>query len=133
MEFDDFLKAYGIRPGGLSGDIILSDDFRQAAHRAGVKQYFRREPLGDEGDPVPTPYSSNVESIWYSWDRDILYIEFNNRRGKPDSYRAYKYTDLRAYGFDAPSIFAELVSSPSPGTVVWDRLRRSGAPFERVV
>lgn len=128
MEFDDFLKTYGIDPSKHMGTSIASDKFRQGAHRAGVKQYFRRDPV-DEGE-VDTSYSSNVKSVWYNWDDDMLYVQFDNRRGKANSVRLYLYSELLAYGFDAPAIYGELVSSPSPGTVVWDRLRRSGAPFE---
>lgn len=130
MEFDDFLKTMGINPEDLRPETLLRDKFRQAAHRAGVRQIFRREHLLDEGQ-VETPYSSNVRSIWYNWDDDVLYIQFDNRREKTGS-RVYAYHDLIASGFDAPEIFGSLVSSPSPGTVVWDRLRRSGAPFERL-
>lgn len=130
MEFDDFLRMYGIDPSKHMGSSISSNRFRQAAHRAGVKQYFRPEPdRPDEGE-VDTSYSSNVKAVWYNWDDDMMYIQFDNRRGKPNSVRLYLYSDLIAHGFDARSIYAELVSSPSPGTVVWDRLRRSGAPFE---
>ena len=128
MEFDDFLKMYGIDPSKHLGTSISSDKFRQAAHRAGVKQYFRAD-RPDEGE-VETPYSSNVKAIWYNWDDDMMYVQFDNRRGKSNSVRLYLYSNLIAHGFDAPAIYAELVSSPSPGTVVWDRLRRSGAPFE---
>lgn len=129
-EFYDLLVSYGLDPNKFTQEQINAPAFRKAAHRAGVKQYFRQERI--DSSPVETPQSTNVRSIWYNEEDDTLYIEFDNRRGKGDSVRLYQYDELRSHGFDALQIFGELVSSPSPGSVVWDRLRRSGAPFFRV-
>lgn len=129
MSIDDFLKAYGIDVTNLQGQ-LLDEAFRVAATRAGVKSYFKKEGELEEGY-LETPYSTNVEAIRYYPEYDDLYVQFNNRRERTGS-RVYVYSNLRAHGFDADGIFEQLVTSPSPGHVVWEALRRSGAPFRKL-
>lgn len=128
----DRLRNAGIDPSALIGSDVLDDLFRKRMHQQGVRGLFPLE--GEEQlqeNLLATPYSSNVQQVMYDPIHDALYVTFDNRRERIGP-RLYLYFQLLDHGFDTQQIFMELTTSPSPGSVVWDRLRRSGAPFQRL-
>ena len=128
---DDVLRAVGIDPSTFRGS-ILDDAFRKELHERGARGVFRTEFEEElkEGETT-TPYSSNVEAIRYNPRDGTLFVQFNNRREKSGS-RLYQYYMTDIDEFSADDLFQELQSSPSPGSVVWERLRRPGMRFIKI-
>lgn len=139
MNIDEYLRSLGLEPDDF-GAQGLNDLFRKGSHLAGVRDAFKtdrynqqRDKLIDDPYSHETPYSSNVEAVRYDQREDKLYIAFNNRRtkGKDIGTRLYVYFDIAQHGFDVMDIYDELATSQSPGSVVWERIRRAGVPFYR--
>lgn len=134
--WDDFwekLEQLGI-PVSEYANHPLNNQIRKSLHDAKVKaqQHVAGGIDDDTEKERETPYSSNVVSIFYDPQADWLYLRFNSKRKNNNVDRDYLYRDLMANGFDAYEIFYSIADASSPGSAVWDELRRTNVPFQRV-
>lgn len=127
---EDMLRYYGIDPSEFKGS-MLDDKFRKMLHYKAVRGVFKVDDADLQANEFNTPYSSNVEWLRYDPAQDSLYVGFNNRREKAGT-RVYHYTSVSDWFDNIDLLFEELTSSPSPGSVVWNLLRKPGRAFTRL-
>lgn len=135
MNINEFLEEMGIKASSLF-NLITKDWFRKTAHEQGVRGGFNVKVKSFEGEEnyTETPYSSNVEFAAYDPVNYDLFIGFNNRRSDARrGTRIYIYFEIYKHGLDPEDIFYHIKTSPSPGSVVWELLRRTNAPYYRAV
>lgn len=94
----------------------------------GPKNFPRNHPI-ITGDMVPTPESSNVFSFGYDVDQFILYIRFRQApEGEKGSHGTKPFLPGPIYSYrNVPvQLFLKMLSSPSKGTFIWDKIRIRG-------
>lgn len=76
---------------------------------------------------IPNYTSSNVDAIAYLPQRRELFIAFRRKYDRPEStQRVYRFPNIDE------DLYDDLFSAGSPGGTVWDRLRRTGASYEKL-
>lgn len=94
----------------------------------GPKSFPRNHPI-ITGDMVPTPESSNVFSFGYDIDSFFLYIRFRQApEGEKGSHGTKPFLPGPIYSYrNVPvQLFLKMLSAPSKGTFIWDKIRIRG-------